>query len=58
MEPKQFEKLMAELDDIKALLILLNCKSGVKLEDVGKCIGLSIGRVSQIMNGTYKKKVK
>ncbi len=46
-----------DLEVIKMLLILLVSKSGVEQKDIAKTMGISRGRLSQILNPKkYKKK--
>ncbi len=46
-----------DLEVIKTLLILLVSKSGVEQKDIAKAMGISEGRLSQILNPKkYKKK--
>lgn len=57
MDEKQFNKLMDELKSIKNLLILNLQKTDVKGDLIAKAIGVSPGRLSQIMSTKkYKKK--
>ncbi|MGD2072752.1 MAG: hypothetical protein PVG65_04615 [Candidatus Thorarchaeota archaeon] len=57
MQPKQFKKLMEELGAIKNLLVLNLQKSEVKGELIAKALGISQGRLSQMLAiKKYKKK--
>ena len=49
METAQFEGLKKELEAIKQLIALQLKKSGVDVATIGKAMGVSQGRVSQIL---------
>jgi DNA-directed RNA polymerase specialized sigma24 family protein len=44
------ERLLESMDIIKRLLILLVDKFGVEKSDIAKALGISQGRLSQILN--------
>jgi DNA-directed RNA polymerase specialized sigma24 family protein len=44
------ERLLESMDMIKRLLILLVDKFGVEKSDIAKALGISQGRLSQILN--------
>jgi len=57
MENKQFNKIIDELRSIKNLLVLDLQKSEVKGEQIAKALGISQGRLSQMLAiKKYKKK--
>ena len=57
MEEKQFKKLMEELKAIKNLLVLSLQKTEVKGELIANALGISTGRLSQLLaTKKYKKK--
>jgi len=57
IETKNASNLKKEVEDIKALLILLLQKMKVDNITIGKAIGMSPGRVSQLVDKIkYKRK--
>lgn len=56
MSEKQFESFIEEILDIKRLLILALLNNKIENGTIAKTLGVSEGRVSQIMSpGKYKK---
>jgi len=49
MSEKQKEKETQELENIRKLLMLLLFKMGASGEEIGRALGVSQGRVSQMM---------
>lgn len=47
---KNEKELLEDIQDIKKLLILLVAKSGVEKKDIAKSMGITKGRLSQILD--------
>jgi DNA-directed RNA polymerase specialized sigma subunit len=59
MNDKKLEQILDELSAIKRLLILLLQQQEVKGENIGKALGVSAGRVSQMASTKkYRKRKK
>jgi DNA-directed RNA polymerase specialized sigma subunit len=58
MEEKQFKKISEDLDSIKKLLILLLKKYEVKGDSIAMALGISEGRLSQILPQKKYNRVK
>ncbi len=56
MNDKQLEQIANELGGIKKLLILLLQQQDVKVEPIAKALGVSTGRVSQMVPTRKNKK--
>lgn len=57
MNDKKLEQILNELSAIKRLLILLLQQQEIKVENIAKALGVSVGRVSQMAPATrYKKR--
>lgn len=48
MNDKKLEQILSELSAIKRLLILFLQQEEVKIENIAKALGVSVGRVSQM----------
>lgn len=59
MEKEQFEAIKKDIDALKKLMALGLQQQGVGVEAIGKAMGISKGRVSQLIaQKKYKKRVK
>lgn len=57
MNDKKLEQILNELSAIKRLFILLLQQREVKVENIAKALGVSVGRVSQMApTKKYKKR--
>lgn len=58
MDSKQFDALRKDLEVIRNLLALQLKSSDVPVDSIGKAMGVSAGRVSQIIGESRSKKNK
>jgi predicted transcriptional regulator len=58
MEEKHFKEIMAAIESIKLLLALNAKQAGAGVEDIAKAMGVSPGRVSQLIATKKYKKQK
>ncbi len=58
MDEKQFKELKSELEAIKKLIVLSLQKSEIKGSLIAKALGISPGRLSQLMATKKHKKKK
>ena len=57
MSEKELKKISEQLESIKILLVLLLQKNDVKGASIAKALGISPGRLSQLLSQTkYKNK--
>lgn len=55
---EKYDKLERLMEDVKSLLILQLVKSGLKSEEIGKCLGVDGSTIRHIIGGTKKKSKK